>query len=241
VPRLQTPSTAPRSELAVAFDVIVAPRSAFDAIRARPRWLVAYLITCALYLIGAVLKMPMSTRIAQNEIENVAADHRSLSLSPDGQQALIARVVAHRHYFEAASPIFTIVTIALIALILWIVLAFVKGHTRYSEMFALVTNVGIVNGGLSGLYFGIAVAFMTGAGFPLPQNPHDLVPNLALLAPNAEPLHAFLSSFDICGLWSIALLALGFQIVGRVSRATAISTAIALFVIPAVVAAYFAR
>jgi hypothetical protein len=223
--------------------VIVAPRSAFAAIRERPRWLIAYLLSCALNLIGAVLAMPASDRIAQNEIENAIVNHRSWASSPVEQQAWMARIVARNHLFEAASPVLNIMSTALLALILWIVLAFVKGHTRYSEMFALVANIAIVDGGLSALYFGIAVAFMTVTGLPLPQHPYDLVPNLALLAPNATPkLHAFLESFDIFGLWSIALLALGFQIVGRVSRATAIRTAVVLFLIPVVPAAYaFAR
>jgi Yip1 domain len=231
-----------RSELAVVWDVIVAPRSAFATIRERPRWLIAYLVSCVLFLVGAVLKMPASVRIEQNTFENAIVNHPNWALPPDEQQAMIARVVAHNHQFEAALPVFIILGVAQLALILWIVLAFVKGHTRYSEMFALVMNVWIVNVGLSGLYFGIAVALITGTGYQLPQHPNDVVPSVALLAPNAGPkLRAFLSSFDVFELWSIALLALGFQIIGRVSRATAIWTAIVPLVIGAATRAYFAR
>jgi hypothetical protein len=215
------------SELAVIWDVIVDPRSAFAAIGARPRWLIAYLVTCALTLTGEVVKLPAIVRMAE-------------PVSTDNQHALMARFVAAHHSY-AATPLLIILGNALLALILWLVLAAVKGHTRFSEMFALATHVAIVSG-LSVLYLGIVLALTSAGGFPMPRHPTDIVPSLALFVPHAAPrLGAFLATLNVFNLWSTALLALGFQIIGQVSGRTAISTAIALLFLNAGAGAYLAR
>jgi len=231
------------NELAVAWDTLVAPRTAFAAVRQRPRWLVAYAVTCVLGMVGAFLQTPAGVNIARTQVQKMfATDPTMAAMSPEKQQAVLAQAVGVQHYLWVIYPVIVIVTIALTAAVLLIAKAIGKGDAGYSRLFSLAAHVTIVSFGLAYLYIGILVAFKGGAEFQTQQDLLNTLPSLAWLAPGAAPkLGAFLASFSVFALWSTFLMTIGLEIVARLARSVAASTAVVLLLVSSAVATLAAR
>jgi hypothetical protein len=240
---VETPAPLVPNELAVAWDAIVAPRAAFTALRERPRWLVAYVATCVLGMIGSVLQTPAGVHVAQATVQKmIATDPNLASMSPDKQQAILAQAVGVQHYIWIAYPLIVIVAVALTAVVLLIARAIGRGEASFSRLFALAAHVAIVNFGIAYLYIGIIVLLKGGANFDSQRDLLATLPSLAWLAPGAGvKLAAFLSSFSVFAIWSAFLITLGLEIIAGLSRRTAIASAIVLLLLSASIAMLAAR
>ncbi len=238
-------SSAPlvRSELAVAWDTIVAPHAAFSALRERPRWLIAYLMTCALGTLGAFLQTPAGVRIAVAELQRrIATDPNLSGMAADRQHALLDQATTIQQYAWVGYPIIVIVVVAFMAAVFLIVRAIGKGDAGYSQFFALAAHVAIVGFGVAYLYIGLIVAIKGAAAFDSPRDLLSTLPSLAWLAPEAgAKLYAFLASFSVFAVWSAFLTMLGLEIVARVSRSFALTTALVLLLLSASIATLAAR
>ena len=231
------------NELAVAWDTIVAPRAAFAAMRERPRWLVAFVSTCVLGMAGAILQVPAGVRIAVAELQRrIATDPNLSGMTAERQHALLDQATTIQQYAWIAYPFVLIVMILLTAAVLFVARSIGRGDAGFSQLFALAAHVAIVSFGLAYLYIGLIVAIKGAANF---DSPHDLLaalPSLAWLAPGAgTKLYAFLASFSVFAIWSAFLMMLGLEIVARVSRSVALSTALVLLLFSASVQALAAR
>ena len=239
----ETPTPLVPNEFAVAWDAIVAPRAAFTALRERPRWLVAYIVTCVLGVIGAILQAPAGAHIAENMVQKmIATDPNVAAMSADRQQALMAQTVGIQHYVWVYYPVIVIIALALTAVVLLIARAIGKGNASYARLFAVAALAGIVNFGLAYLYIGIIVAFKGGANFDTQRELFATLPSLAWLVPGAGlRLAAFLSAFSVFSIWAAYLIMLGLEIVAGVSRRVAVSTMIVLLLLSGSITALTAR
>ena len=239
----ETPTPLVPNEFAVAWDAIVAPRAAFTALRERPRWLIAYVITCVLGMTGAVLQTPAGEHIAQSmALRMIATDPNMASMSPERQQSVIAQAVGFQHYFWLCFPIIAIIGLALTAVVLLIARAIGKGSAGYGRLFAVAALAGIVTFGLAYLYIGIMVALKGGANFDTQRELLATLPSLAWLVPGAGvKLAAFLSSFSVFSIWAAYLIMVGLEIVAGLSRRVALVTMIVLLLLSATIAMFAAR
>ncbi len=116
-----------------------------------------------------------------------------------------------------------VIALLISALIYWLIVKIGRGTTNFVHMFSLsvftyfIAAIGQFIGGLVIYYSNI--------------DPTIAVTSLSSIIPADEPLKSVLGVFDIFTIWSLALVALGLQKVGGISKKAAWTGVIILFVI----------
>ncbi len=222
-----TPAASNRSPFSIVVDVIVAPKSAFEAIAAQPRWLVAYVVVCALGMAGAVLQIPVAEHVGLATLDQRAAHDPSLaSASPQTLQNVKNYTILIQHVVWAFYPVVAIIGISLAALLLLLGNAIGRGQGSFAKFFSLAANIAIINFGIYYLLLGVLCAVHSPDAFHTQSDVVRLVPSPAWLVPDASPkVTVLLEEFNPFALWSFALLGLGLQTVGKVSTAVAFCAA----------------
>jgi hypothetical protein len=216
-----------RNGLSVAWDLIVAPRAAFAALRARGTWIAAFAIVCVLGTLGAYLQVPAGQHILTTTFAHqIATDPNLAAMTPEKQkQALEFGMIAQR-YAWLAFPLIAIVGIACSALILMIAVAIGNGTASYGRLFALCANIAIINYGIAYLIIGLLAQRIGAENFASSRDLIALLPSPARFAPeNAPKLATLLSALNPFQLWSFVLLMLGLRDVSGVRMPIAIVAA----------------
>jgi hypothetical protein len=227
-------STAPvaskRSPLSIVMDVIVAPKSAFEAIAAQPRWLVAYLIVCALGMAGAILQIPVGEHVGLATIDHRAAHDPSMaSMSAAQLDRVKSYTVIVQRFVWLMYPVIVIIAISIASVLLLVGNAIGRGQGTFGKYFAVAANVAIVNFGIYYLVLGTLCALHSPDSFQTQADVVRQLPSLAWLAPGAgAKLTVFLASINPFSIWSCVLLGLGLRTVGNVSAGVAYATAIVI-------------
>jgi hypothetical protein len=213
------------------WDVIVAPRAAFESLRDRPRWLIAFAVTCVLGMIGAFLQIPAGEHIAAATLARQAATDPNLAtMSPEKLQQMKDMAVTAQRWIWPFYPIIVIISISIAALVMLIGKAIAKGTASFGRLFALAANVALINWGIYYLIIGALSTLRGAEDFSSQSDIAKLVPSLAWVAPSAGPkLTVFLTVFNPFAIWSFVLLALGLQTVAALKPVPA-------YVVAAVVA-----
>ena len=220
------------SALSTLVNIVVSPQAAFDSIRERPRWLVAFVVVSVLYAIGSLLTVPAvvhATTVWYPAL--LAKDPNTASMPPDRVAQGLAFALAFVRWQWVAAPFIVLLAALFAALVLLAVTAIAKGDAGFGRLFALYMNVAVVSIGLGGLLTGI-IAFGRGAAsFSSPTEVQAAIPSLAWLVPGAGPkLLTLLAAVNPFTIWAFVLLALGTVSVARVSRTAGyIAAAIASF------------
>lgn len=222
--------TAPpsRNGLAVAWDIIVAPRTAFAALRERETWIAAFAIVCVLGTLGAYLQVPAGQHILTTTFAHqMATDPNLAAMTPEKQkQALEFGSIAQR-YAWLAFPVIAIVGIAFSALLLTVAVAIGNGTASYARLFALCANIAIINYGIAYLIIGLLAMRIGAESFGSSRDLIALLPSPARFAPeNAPKLATLLSALNPFQLWSFVLLMLGLRDVSGTRMPIAIAAAI---------------
>ena len=237
--KAEIPAASPRNGLAVVWDVVVAPFSAFAALRERPAWLWAFVITCVLGIIGAVLQIPAASNVVA---ATLAHSPSFASLTPAQQQQQLGLAQTIQHYSWTVYPIAVLVAAAVSALVLLIANAIGKGTGSYRLFFALTMNVAIISYGLGYLYVGIVAALRGGDAFASQADLIGALPGLSWLAGGAGPkVVVFLAGLNVFSIWSAVLLTLGAERVAGIPRVVAAVAAAVLLFGAAAFAAAFTR
>jgi len=229
-----------RSGLSVVWDVVVAPKSAFESLRARPQWLWAFLAVCVLGMIGAFLQVPAGQHIAVATIQRQAAHDPSMaSLTPAELQRSIQIAQTVQKFVWLFYPIIAIIGILVAAVVLLIGNAIARGTGNFGRLFALATNVAVINFGLGYLVIGALSALRGPEEFSSQTDLIKLVPSLSWLVPGAEPkVVALLNAFNPFQIWSFILLALGLGTIAELKPVPAyviaalVSFGAVVFVVP---------
>jgi hypothetical protein len=202
-----------RSGLSVIWDIVVAPFAAFAALRDRPRWLLAFVVTCVLGVIGAFLQVPAGEHIAAATVARQAAHDPNLaSMSPEKLQQTTDLVVGIQRWVWVFYPLITLLGITIAALVMLIGNAIGKGSASFAKLFALSAHVSVIYYGIAYLILGILSALRGPADFNAQGDLIRLLPSLAWLAPDADPkLSVLLGATNPFQIWSFVLLALGLQ------------------------------
>ena len=225
--------STPQSALSTVVNVVVVPQAAFDSIRERPTWFVAFVVVSLLSMAGSLLSVPaMSHAVRIWYPAQLAADPNSASLPPERVAQLTDFTVAVIHYQWLANPIIVLLGALLTAVVLLVVCTIAKGDAGFNRLFALAMNVGVVTLGLFGIVTGTIVALRGSDAFASPLEVQAAIPSLAWLAPAAGPkVMAALSAVNPFTIWSFVLLALGTATVARVSRAVGFAASAAVTVL----------
>jgi hypothetical protein len=229
----------PTSGLSVLWDVLVAPKAAFAALRERPYIGWAYVVVSALSALGFFLIIPASQHIAAATFAAGSHDPAIASLTPEQQKNALNIALLTQRWIWLFAPVTTAVCIAFAAVILLIGNAISRGDGNFRRFFSLAANVAIVSLGIRQVVLAALVLARGPDGFSTQRDIVTAVPSLAWLVPGASNKAAtFLAAFDPFQLWSLVLLAIGMQIVAHVKPpvawtvATLLTIGASLFAIP---------
>ncbi len=235
---VQLPSSMSQSPLQVIANTIVAPQAAFDAIRERPRWFIAFIVISVLTLIAGFLSIAATIHATTAQL---ATDPRMATLPPDRVKSMTDLTVGIVRYTWLFFPLGVLAFTALAALVLLGMSAIFKGDAGFGRTFALAMNVGVIFG-ISQLVLGLIVAARGPEAFSSTLDVQMALPSLAWLAPGAGvKILTLLAQFQPFSIWAFVLYALGMSTVARISRANGYIAAAIPWAIGIGLAVAFAR
>ncbi len=216
-----TPTT--RNGLSVLWDVIVAPKSAFAALRERPTWVWAFIILSVLGIAGAFLTMPAGEHVARNIIAlNPTHDPKIAAMTPEQRQQFTSISVTTQRVATWLYPLGALIAILWGTLIALIANAAGKGDGTWGRLFAFITNIALIRIGIGALVSGILVALRGPAAFVTTRDLVTVLPSLAWLVPAGNPkLSALLAVFNPFQIWTFILIGIGLPIFARIGRTPA--------------------
>ncbi len=201
--------------------VLLKPSETFAAIAERPTWGVALAV---LVVASAAMTVALFSRFDMMEAmrQQLAAQHQAV---PSGMEKNAGLIKGCSEGFAILLP----PLLALVSAAIFLVFNLLGGTLNYRTSFAVTLHAampGVVRALLT-----IPVA-LSRASLTMEQAQGGLLrSNLAFLAPEGagRPLVALLSALDLFALWQIVLLAIGYRIAAKVSRATAVTTVVVLW------------
>jgi hypothetical protein len=211
------------SEVERVVDVFIAPSKTFtDILRSTSWWLPFLLMVIVTLGVTVVVDKQVGfARVAENQIrQNPRQEEQLNNLTPEQRAERLRGVTTGYRYSSYASFVFILIFVAIAALLYWASFNFGLGaQATYGQMFAVWMYASLPRL-LTGLLTIITLMFGGNADAYDLRNPVGT--NLAYYMPDAAPwLKAFLSFFDVIGLWVLALLIIGTAIVAKVSRGKA--------------------
>jgi len=218
--------------LTILWDVIVAPRAAFAALREQPTWLWAFVVTAILGMIGAVLIVPAGQHMIAAMFQEMAKTNpRVAQMTPEQVQSAVHLQQTIQQFTWLFYPILVMVAALFTGLIMLLLNAISGGDGNFKRFFALAMNVAFVNWGIAYLLIGIVAALRGPESFSSARDMYGLLPSLAWLAPGVSvKLAVFLGSIGLFSIWSLCLLSFGMQQMARIKPAVAwIGSAVIVF------------
>lgn len=225
------------SEVERVVDTFVSPTKTFTDILRSASWWLPFVLMVIVTMANSFIvdKHVGFERVAENQIHQSPKQEEQFNeLTPEQRaQRLHGMGVGYR-YSSYASFVFILIFVGIASLLYWASFNFGLGaRTTYGQMFAVSMYAGLPRL-LTGLLSIITLLFGGNVESYDMRNPVGT--NLAYYMPDSAPwLKAFLSFFDIIGLWSLALLVIGTAIVAKVPRGKAAAVVVGWWAIGLVV------
>jgi hypothetical protein len=222
------------------WDILIAPRSAFAALRERPAWGWAYAIAAVLGTLGAVLQIPAREHVAGLLLASDAQTNSTLaSMSQSQREQAQAFALGGVHWAWLAYPLLVALAVGLATVVMLAATALAGRRASPKRLLALAANVAIVNFGVGYLAQGTIALLRGGNDFTSERDLATTMPSLAWLAPQASPaLTAALAQLNPFELWSCVLLVIGLTAVADTPLGVALPAALLLSLGGAVFAAF---
>jgi hypothetical protein len=226
-----------------AWDIIVAPRAALDALRESPTWGWALFITIVVGTLTNYLIVPAMQHGEAGTFAHLFATDPALAGEPPEKQqfglAFAQKALAFGWLFVPVIVPFA----ALIAAVVMLLFDKIgRGEGSLATYWAVACNVAVPAYAVGGIVTAIIVLARGADTFSTLQEVQQAVPSLALLAPGANvKVSAFLGALTPFQLWGAGLNVAAMRIVGRVAALPAWLAALLMLIIPAYLAAYGAR
>lgn len=218
------------SGIARIWGVLVSPASTFRAIAAKPSWIVPLLLLVGIGLAGSFL---LTDKMDWGEItrESIAASGREV---PEDQLEVIV------DFQEKAGPIFLIggsvvlqpIIFLLLALVFLVTFKVLGGELNFVRSFSVILH-GLMPRAVMGLLSIPVILGRSEFGYEDLRDNSVLTSNLSSFAPDdAGPaLIGLLSSVDVFSIWALGLLIVGFATVAKVSKASAATGVLGLWIV----------
>jgi hypothetical protein len=209
-----------------ALDIIVAPKSALEELKANPTWLVAFIVTAVLMITGYFLQKPATEHATVASFQHqIATGTGFFGAMTDEQKARTLKGIMNPPPWQAAVGVALIVISILIGslfntLFLLLANAIGKGTGTFKHFYAASITVGVASFGLGSLVLGIICLLRGPDAFNSSLDIYRALPGLAWLVPGTTgTLGGFLAGISIFALWGFALNVLTVQIVAGVRGA----------------------
>lgn len=213
------------SNLGRLVGVLVAPERTFRSIRERPTWIAPLAV---LLVLAVGLGFATNARTDFREVTERTFEARNMDLPEDRLDEVVAQQERFAGIGVWLSPMFVTLAFALAALYFWVGLKLVGSELTFHQSFATYLHGALPTAVMMLLAIPVVLAGVTLSYAELTTRSF-LASNLAFLAPEGELMvRALLAGVDFFVLWSTVLLAIGYRVVGRVSRTSAV-TLVAIF------------
>jgi hypothetical protein len=215
------------------FGVLFSPGKTFRSIAERPTWLVPLII---LLTVTTTLAVLINQRIDKNEMRQTVKERIEKSQgSATPEQVDRGMEVADKlnSVLRWLIPVFTAGVWLLINLLFWMGFRFFAGSSlSYKTSFSVLLH-SLMPQVISALLTLPVVLSRESVGIQEAQSGAILASNLGAFAPDdvGKVARALLSSIDFFSIWTLLLLIIGYHLAARVSKATAASIVLVLWVL----------
>lgn len=197
--------------LITVFDTLVAPKEAFETLRAMPTWGWACILSIVLMIVGYFLQQPAIQHAVFGSMQHAMATSPLYSgMSDERKQRALDQIVHPPPYRIALGIIGLVATLfvatLLNALILLVANTAGRGTGTFERLFAGSMNITVPTLGISSVVLGIICRVLGADHFSTMLDLARAVPGLALFTPGATgKLAAFLANIQVFTLWGFGL------------------------------------
>ena len=216
------------SSFARVVAVLYSPQATFEAIRARPTWLVALVL---LVVLGTLSGYLIGQRLDWEEVAREQLAQSSRQLSEDQIEQSIEFTEWFAPKMVVAGPLLGgPVIYLLVALVFWVLLKLLGGELSYKASFATTLH-GLIPSAVSALLALPVILSREELSYEVIRAGSVLKSNLGTFAPEetGAAMLALLSSIDVFSIWSLFLLSVGYAVVAKVSRGKAAGAVVGLW------------
>lgn len=233
----------PANPFKTMVDTIVAPNDAFEALRTRPTWGWAFVLTLVLTAIGFYLMLPISRHaFVAGSAAMIAKSPQLAQMSPAGQQAWLHGSLSFMPYFVIFYLIVIPIVLLLQTVLMLIFNAIGRGSAGFGTLWSAAVNISVPTVGIAAIVTAFIALLRGPESFDSMQALQQVLPTLALLAPGAGvKTTAFLTAFTPFSIYGAILIGYAMVMVARVPKVQAWLTGILAIVLPALFAMAFAR
>lgn len=210
------------------FGVFVSPERTFQSVRERPAWVLPLVL---MVVLGLGLGLVVHERTDYREVTERALEARNVDMTATEVDDVVAQQESLSGIFIWLSPIFIVFMFLLGALYFWVGCKLVGSELSFGQSFATYVYGSLPTGVM--MLLAIPVVWVGGTlSYERLTTRNFLASNLGFLAPEGDVLvGALLTGIDFFVLWSTVLLAIGYRVVARVSRTTAITLVTIFFLL----------
>jgi Yip1 domain len=219
------PDEAPLSEGARIVDTFLAPNRTFLDLRRNASWWAPYLLLsiASLGFFYTIDQKIGFRKVAENQIQQVPkAAQRLERLPPDQQSQAVGRQAVGLKYFLYGYPAVILLSNLIIAALLFATFRFAAGaDLKFKTSYAIVMYASLP---LVVKTILATVSLAAGANpdtFVL-QNPVATNPGYFLSPADSPFLFSLASAVDVFMIWTLVLSAIGFAVVAKLKRSTAL-------------------
>ena len=208
--------TQPLSQVERVGDTFVSPSKTFtDVRRSASWWLPFLLIVLGGYVLTATIQAKVGwAQVAENELKaNTKLTEQLSSLPPEQMAATQHRMRLGFQYGFYAGPLISLVSLALMALLLWPTINFAFGGTASYGSVLCVAMYAALPGMLSALL--AAVLLFAGRSPETFTTQAMIGSNAGYYLETPGALKTFLTSLDLFSIWTAVLMSMGLAIVAR--------------------------
>ena len=153
---VSTPVASKANGLTTVFNVITAPREAFQTLREAPTWGWAYLVVLVLGMVGQYLATPAAIHAMQASWpQQIAANPSLAGMTPEQQQRALNFSVGIVRWSWAFTPFITLIVVLLQTVILVVFKAIGKGDAGFKQLWCVAMNVAVVGFGIYSVLAGL--------------------------------------------------------------------------------------
>ena len=219
----------PRSAVQSIWGVLLAPEKTFRALAARPQWLAALIL---LVVAALVLSLVLTPRLDMRQVIRDAMEKQGQEI-PEAQLERQIELAESSKWVGTISQVVLQPAIYLLMAGVFLVVFRLTGSEIDFRRSLAVTVHGMMPFLLATLLTIPILLTRPRVAMEDVQDGSFLPSNLGFLASEStgKAMHSLLASCDLFSLWTIALLALGYRIVGKVSAAAAWGVVLTLWAI----------
>jgi len=220
------PEEKPMGGASKVFNIFFEPRKVFESLRARPTWLIPFVIVALLVIGSTYLTFPyiMKAQVERiEEMENIPEARKSAIIEQMEQidQPPVWQV--------AIIPVFSLFLLVLFSAVLFFVFnVLMGGDSSYRSVLSVYSYSGLV--AIPALIVKLPLITM--------KETLNVQTSLALLPfanPDSRFLYSVLSGFDIFSLWQVILISMGLGVMYKYTTAKAFTAVVILWVLLIVV------